>query len=529
MAYDSVRRQLDQLLGVDRNELHPRREPAEVLNYSDPRVCKDFLLGLCPASLPDKRIGSDKPCDKLHSDQVLERFREDDLRGLVRDKIIWQRDLAATCRSKVLDEDRRIQSIARRLKDMYGFSEPVNAIIVRDLKTLQSLGLLVGGLGNIGDGSESDDEDLLGENIDLTRIRTEASRPDPSAKTMTGILAPDHGAHGPVEPTIKILDVSSVPAPDCPSLNASRPTSSPCAAGPIFQSDYEKCDVNENVLLDSNSADMAKSVKSSSTRLKEPCPSYTSPSRLAPATDTGVLNASSDCGSEMVSNVPLVVDSLHSRGRASSFNSSEVQRKTRVLEGEWKGIGPGGLLLNREYKLRVCGQCGGLISLHDAESRLATHYSGKAHTSAVAVREKLSNLDTILRSLGPSQGQENAMTESRYTAYRGLPGDFRSKRLLAEGHGFRSFTRARVGPTVIDSDGRPGGHSPRLRHRSDHCPEHDPRGSRNSSRQPDSAIERHGEYSRDHSYQIREESRYHKRSRSRSPVASGRGNRGRLN
>jgi hypothetical protein len=527
MAYDSVRRQLDQLLGVDRNELHRRRETPEVLNHSDPRVCKDFLLGLCLASLPDKRIGSDVPCDKVHSEQVLARFREDDKRGRVRDKVVWQRDLAAACRAKVLDEDRRIQSIARRLKDMYGFNEPVNAIIVRDLSTLQSLGLLVGGVGDNQDGSESDDEDLIdGDYIDHGRVRAEASHSDPPSTSLSGTFVLEHGTHDHVEPTIRVLNVSSGTAPDSPSGNASHPTTCSRAGGTTTQSDCSKCNSNETAPIDSNSSDLGKSLKNSSTNLKESCPGATSSSHSAPATNALGRDSSSDHGSEMVSKEPPAVDSSDRCGEASACNSSEVQNKS-VLKGEWTGNGPGGLLLNREYKLRVCGQCGGLISLHDAESRLATHYSGKAHTSAVAVREKLRDLDAILRSLGPSEEQGNAMKGENNTGYRGLKGDSRSKRLRGESLAHGGLNGARLGATGIDKYERPGGFSPRSMYRRDPCPDPDPRGLRNGRLDPGSTMERHGNYSRDYSHRTREESRRHKRSRSRSPVPSGRGYRGR--
>lgn len=42
---DSQRALLDSLMGVNRNN---DREQDKVKDYHDPRICKNYLLGLCP-------------------------------------------------------------------------------------------------------------------------------------------------------------------------------------------------------------------------------------------------------------------------------------------------------------------------------------------------------------------------------------------------------------------------------------------------------------------------------------------------
>jgi RNA-binding protein Luc7-like 2 len=116
MAYDAVRRQLDQLMGVDRNELPSNRSKKDTIQFDDPRVCKHYLLGLCPSLLTVKRRGDSGPCTNIHDDNLVKRFNDENAAGRVRDVLRWQASLAQICRTIVADEDRRIQGVARRLK-----------------------------------------------------------------------------------------------------------------------------------------------------------------------------------------------------------------------------------------------------------------------------------------------------------------------------------------------------------------------------------------------------------------------------
>jgi LUC7 N_terminus len=330
--YDSVRRQLDTLLGVDRNKLPgEEHEGGHSVGYDDISLCKDFLLGLCLSTLSVKRRGYLVSCNKLHSDEALRQFRLADAKGAVREKRRWQQDLAEACRVVINDEDRRIQGVARRLKQSYGFEEQPSAIIVKDLSVLQSLGLLVDGIPTVDDEAlRSDDDDEGASNDDASPRREGVESMGDKDGKVTGASVAD----GAMD--IKILGRRS-------------PTSDGKIAG---------------------SAARALETSSATQNAREVF---------------GKVNNTVEGGDEEDETmVPLKVE----------VTASVFPRHSIGVDG---GVGPCGLLLNKEYKQRVCGQCGGLFSLYDAETRLASHFSGKQHTSLVAVRAKLSDLEEELR------------------------------------------------------------------------------------------------------------------------------------
>lgn len=328
--YDLVRRQLDSLLGPDRNKLpgeDARLGHPQFVGYSDPSLCKGYLLGLCLSTLSVKRRGYMMSCNKVHSDEARREFEEADRNGLAHEKRRWQQDLADECRVVVNDEDRRIQGAAHRLKQTYGFEEPASAVIVRDLSVLQSLGLLVNGVpASMGAAASDDDE--------------EGDSPAPESTALT--TAKEEGGDGTVVSGDTSMEIRIIGG--------------------------ESAKKSESRGIDSD-------VRAHSSRKTPATP-------LEAATETEIKNDAGS-GDEDVKDAPALVESV------------ALLSKHRI--GEEGGVGPGGLLLNKSYKQRVCGQCGGLFSLYDAETRLASHFSGKQHTSLVALREKLRQLEETLR------------------------------------------------------------------------------------------------------------------------------------
>lgn len=397
MAYDSVRKQLDQLLGVDRNELHARQKPRDVIRYHDPKVCKHYLLGLCPSTLSIKHRQCGEICNKIHSDETVDQFRKDDTAGLVREKVHWARDLASVCRAVVYDEDRRIQGIARRLKETYGFEEPPSAIMVRSIETLQALGLLIHGVSAAG-APNSDGELEEGEVTAVNAVTDDGASDHDGGKGAekntdeitvlnTSVQGASAGGKSGVDDEIKILNVAPTVAARSEEANVEN----------SHRDDAEKVDSPR--ILSAASADADKVARRSSSPESAKYSASSGSAASGSALSSGDGRSNSKQGGFIKAQEESTEENEQSTKDDSDAGHQELPKSVspRRHIAESSGIGPDGLLLNKEYKLRVCGQCGGLISLHDAESRLSTHYAGKAHTSAVAVRSKLAELDFMLR------------------------------------------------------------------------------------------------------------------------------------
>lgn len=466
MAYESVRRQLDKLLGPDRDVLRTAdRQSEEALRFDHQSVCKDYLLGLCLSTLAFKRRGMADSCNKLHSDDLVEKFREADRSQQVPMKRAWQQQLAASCRALVLDEDRRIQGIASRLKETYGFSEPARAIVVPDLATLQSLGILVNGV----DAAKQDDELADESGSDASNPGDGDGDGDGGRATTPGTAVPrtDASLASEEDLEIKILDSSS-------TTPSSRITETSAVHAADKRADPEATDPPSK----SESTQLGPSPPSGSTEEKQTSLSKTSQAGVPEANGSIVsaVGASQDKDGETqaesqkdankaelpVDEDPPLKPGNKPSSEAKKPNNTERSGTESPPGLATEGVGPGGLLLKREYKLRVCGLCGGLFSLHDAESRLATHYAGKSHASAVRVRSKLSELEQDLENSVTRQG-----TDRRDYRRPAMP--FHHDR---PDSGARDFDRSRERPWDNRSHADRGSRrSPRASYRSDRGPE----------------------------------------------------------
>ncbi|KAL0403379.1 UNVERIFIED_CONTAM: putative RNA-binding protein Luc7-like 1 [Sesamum radiatum] len=56
-------------------------------------------------------------------------------------------------------------------------------------------------------------------------------------------------------------------------------------------------------------------------------------------------------------------------------------------------------LKKTDQKLRVCDICGAFLSVYDSDRRLADHFGGKLHLGYMQIREKLSELQSLLASI----------------------------------------------------------------------------------------------------------------------------------
>lgn len=138
MAYDSVRAQLDALMGADRNGSPSHREPE---NFHDKQVCKDYLVGLCPSSL----FGG--VCTLTHSDDLKRDYENSRDRG----RLGYERNLATHLKRMVADADRRISRHVRRLKGQYGVDRGLE---ISGVDALIDIGLLRDGWETVNDVKE---------------------------------------------------------------------------------------------------------------------------------------------------------------------------------------------------------------------------------------------------------------------------------------------------------------------------------------------------------------------------------------
>jgi hypothetical protein len=112
------RRLLEQLMGTSSK---PTSMP-----YTDPRVCRSFLVGQCPHDLFTNTKQDLGPCPKVHSEQLKSDFEADKAKG--KDpgfEFDYQRDLL-----KFIEEcNRRIDIAQRRLEKTPDEIMKTNALV----------------------------------------------------------------------------------------------------------------------------------------------------------------------------------------------------------------------------------------------------------------------------------------------------------------------------------------------------------------------------------------------------------------
>eukprot|EP00270_Netrium_digitus_P014751 TRINITY_DN5084_c0_g1_i1.p1 TRINITY_DN5084_c0_g1~~TRINITY_DN5084_c0_g1_i1.p1 ORF type:complete len:474 (+),score=122.60 TRINITY_DN5084_c0_g1_i1:148-1569(+) len=106
---DAFRKQLDQLMGTNRNGDVPEVEK----KYYDRDVCRLFLCGLCPHDLFQLTKMDLGPCAKVHSLQLRKEYEEGKSKG--RDN--YDRELEDVLEKHVMECDRKIARSLKRLED----------------------------------------------------------------------------------------------------------------------------------------------------------------------------------------------------------------------------------------------------------------------------------------------------------------------------------------------------------------------------------------------------------------------------
>eukprot|EP01068_Selenidium_serpulae_P009493 Selendium_serpulae@DN5247_c0_g1_i1.p1 len=113
---DEMRAMLDTLMGADRNEVDSEKANKKKSHFSDPEVCKMFLVAFCPHELFPNTRASIGPCDLLHS--VAARQQLADLPENTRQKYIdaYEDQLAAVLRRSVDGAEIRIRKAIERVE-----------------------------------------------------------------------------------------------------------------------------------------------------------------------------------------------------------------------------------------------------------------------------------------------------------------------------------------------------------------------------------------------------------------------------
>ncbi|KAG7036822.1 putative RNA-binding protein Luc7-like 1, partial [Cucurbita argyrosperma subsp. argyrosperma] len=106
---DAFRRQLDQLMGANRNG-----DVQEVSRkYYDRDVCRMFLVGLCPHELFQLTKMDMGPCPKIHSLQLRKEYEEAKTKGVHN----YDRDLEDVIDRLIIECDRKIARALKRLEE----------------------------------------------------------------------------------------------------------------------------------------------------------------------------------------------------------------------------------------------------------------------------------------------------------------------------------------------------------------------------------------------------------------------------
>ncbi|PON89111.1 Luc7-related [Trema orientale] len=106
---DALRKQLDQLMGANRNG--DVREVSR--KYYDRDVCRLYLVGLCPHELFQLTKMDMGPCPKVHSLQLRKEYEEAKAKGTDN----YDRDLEDVIDRLIVECDRKIARALKRLED----------------------------------------------------------------------------------------------------------------------------------------------------------------------------------------------------------------------------------------------------------------------------------------------------------------------------------------------------------------------------------------------------------------------------
>lgn len=465
MAYDSVRAQLDKLLGPDRNGPLSDAATQTAPHYTHDTICKSYLLGFCPNDLHIKHRSEPGSCRLIHSDAAKAQFQEDVQAGkATRDKLRWTRALLKDCRLIVSEEDRKIRGHAKRLQVSYNVPGNLSGLMIRDFNTLKKLGMVskdaqikvqmddeddddFTDVDHVSKSNEHDTSPTHATNTPASN-RPEAQSPSTKDTKSNGSANGDDNANaGSTNGALNNDDSDDdddgfdiVPS-DCKDKDAQSKET-----GSIKASDSQSPEENNNAEEDDDDSDFEIcSPHSDTPTVREPDSMFEKDSSLqAPSASTKAsddkssvadkyssekhsddsrsVNKGADLDESPLPPKASTDDAFESRpgkdsgtpkstdkGSDLNANTKESELTAEQIMNQFyeTGKGPDGLMmLDRKQSLRVCACCGGFISLVDAESRLLSHYGGKSHHSLAVLREKVIELEKTVSDLSSRYDEE---------------------------------------------------------------------------------------------------------------------------
>ena len=111
MATSHIASMLDELMGRNRNFLKGDSK-ARVLKWSDPDVCRYFVVDFCPHDLFTNTKADLGPCGKIHDEEMRRNFHED---KDVYKKSPYYDDFLRFCQRMLSDLQNRIKRAKERL------------------------------------------------------------------------------------------------------------------------------------------------------------------------------------------------------------------------------------------------------------------------------------------------------------------------------------------------------------------------------------------------------------------------------
>eukprot|EP01122_Echinamoeba_exundans_P014411 TRINITY_DN6510_c0_g2_i2.p1 TRINITY_DN6510_c0_g2~~TRINITY_DN6510_c0_g2_i2.p1 ORF type:complete len:241 (+),score=53.32 TRINITY_DN6510_c0_g2_i2:92-814(+) len=188
---DEMRRQLDALMGADRNG------DLSISSFQDPQVCKLFLAGLCPNELFNNTRRSMQPCKKVHSLPLKAKY--DDER---RHKDFgYEDELERLLRSIVRDCDREIEINKRKLEE----EEQTKLVdpFERQIKELEERQATLGEEGNL------DEFMKIGQQIEELKMKRNQKSVTELPEGEVGDLIAQHGPNGPQHQALRVCEICS--------------------------------------------------------------------------------------------------------------------------------------------------------------------------------------------------------------------------------------------------------------------------------------------------------------------------------
>eukprot|EP01035_Chromulina_nebulosa_P018757 gene18757-24524_t len=195
----SQREMLDNLMGLNRND-DGNNGTNGINDYNDERVCKFYLLGMCPHDMFINTKVDCGPCDKIHSDYLKQQF-ELNVTGekLYKYDTILEKEFAP----KVHDIDRVIEKARGRLeleKNEDETNPDLNPESIRLTAEIHTLTLEAEAAGEEGDIDKA--QEIMGKIEELQKLKQEiATRITEKLKVMQAKIGND------VNKKLRVCDV----------------------------------------------------------------------------------------------------------------------------------------------------------------------------------------------------------------------------------------------------------------------------------------------------------------------------------